>query len=584
MVPPLADIPFLKDAPGAVLEDIEGEIEWYSVPGGWPLIEIGDPPDCIHFVLSGALAAFQIVADGQARLIGYIRAGEPVGEMALIAGERHQHAVYATRDSEVLRISRAGFNRLVRLHPSVMQQIARIMLLRTRRNRRNTRSEPKTFALIATSPTLDMQLRAQELKAALEKLGRRALIVGEEGVARLSVWFDQMEQDYDAVLLVTRIADTAWFRMCLRQADRLLVFARSDARPSAPLLPQDDHSPARKFQLVDLVICHLAGAERASSAEEWRAASGAARIFHWRGLEVTDAGRLARILAGQAIGLVLSGGGARAYAHIGVVRALREAGVSLDMVGGTSMGAIVAACLAMGWNDDEIEARVRQAFVESNPLGDYVLPVVALSRGKRVEERLQHNFGETQIEDLAMPFFCISTDLVAGCVRVHRAGLLRAALRASISLPGILPPVVEGGALLVDGAVLKNFPVDIMRDLYRGPIIGVDVARRTHINPQDFVEPPPFFGWVASKGFQAPPPIASLLIRAATLTVDPWEGRAKTDLLITPDMPNVDLRDWKRFDEAVADGYETAVAALKRMPSLAPGEGLEPHEMLEAAE
>jgi len=578
----LSDIPFLRDAPEAALRDIEDEVEWFSLPGGWPLIQVGDPPESIYFVLSGTLAAFQVLPDGEARMGGFIRAGEPVGEMAMVAGERHRHPVYAIRDSELLRISRTGFNRLVRLHPSIMQQIARIMLLRTRRNRRGSRAEPKTFALIATSPTIDLHLRAQELKLALEGLGKKAIVVGEEAKDRLSVWFDQAEQTHDAVLLVTAISDSAWFRLCLRQADRLMVFARSDARPSVPLLPQDS-SPARRLQLVDLVLCHMGGAQRASTAEEWRAASGAARIFHWRGLNDRDCGRLARVLAGQAIGLVLSGGGARAYAHIGVVRALREFGVSLDMVGGTSMGAIIAACVALGWTDDEIECRIREAFVDSNPLGDYVLPVVALSRGKRTDERLERNFGSATIEDLQTPFFCVSTDLAAGRVRVHRTGLLRHALRASIALPGILPPVVEGESILVDGAVLKNFPVDIMRDLYRGPIIGVDVARRSHIDPRDFVDPPPFFGWVAQKGLQAPPPIASLLIRAATLTVDPWEGRAKTDLLILPDMPNVDLRDWKRFDEAVIDGYETAVAALQRTPLLGNLDPPEP-ELLEAAE
>ncbi|MEZ6022189.1 MAG: patatin-like phospholipase family protein [Hyphomonadaceae bacterium] len=247
------------------------------------------------------------------------------------------------------------------------------------------------------------------------------------------------------------------------------------------------------------------------------------------------------------------------------MRALREAGLPFDVIGGTSMGAIVAACVAMGWDDNEIELRIRKAFVESNPLGDYVLPVVGLVRGRRVEDRLQEHFGETLIEDLGMPFFAVSTNLVAGDIRIHRGGLLRRALRASISLPGILPPVVDGDhGLLVDGAVLRNFPVDVLKDLHRGPIIGVDVARRDGIDLEDFRDPPGFMGWVAAHGWQAAPPIASLLMRAATLAVDPWEGRSGADLLIAPEMPDLDMRDWKRFDEAVAAGYEAAVAALQR--------------------
>jgi NTE family protein len=125
--------------------------------------------------------------------------------------------------------------------------------------------------------------------------------------------------------------------------------------------------------------------------------------------------------------------------------------------------------------------------------------------------------------------------------------------------------VVDGDhGLLVDGAVLRNFPVDTMRELHRGPIIGVDVARRDGIDIEDFRSPPGFFGWIAAHGWQSPPPIASLLMRAATLTIDPWEGRSGADVLIAPEMPDIDMRDWKRFDDAVTAGYEAAVAALQR--------------------
>jgi len=138
--------------------------------------------------------------------------------------------------------------------------------------------------------------------------------------------------------------------------------------------------------------------------------------------------------------------------------------------------------------------------------------------------------------------------------------------------------------------VLKNFPVDILRDLHRGPIIGVDVARRDGIDPEDFRDPPGFFGWIAAHGLQSPPPIASLLMRSATLAVDPWEGRSGADLLIAPEMGDMDMRDWKRFDEIVAGGYEAAVAALQRPHGLfqSPPEDmigdLAGHLPLEAAE
>jgi len=571
MNPHLEDIPILRGASPEALAAAEAEAEWFSLPGGWPLFHAGEASDGLFFVVSGSLAAFRGSGPDQ-QLVGYIRAGEPVGEMSLIAGDGHSGSVYAIRDTEMVKFSRAAFERLVDLHPQMMRELARLMLMRARQGpRKNTRAEPKVYALIATSPTIDLRLRARTLAEALGKLGKDACVVGEEADDMLSAWFDALEQDHDAVFLISPIADTTWFRTCLRQADRIWILARSDAAPSIPLLPEEDHAPARQFRFVDVVLLHHGMDRRFASAEQWRRACDATRILHWRGLADEDADRLARLIAGSATGLVLSGGGARAYAHIGVIRALRDAGTPVDVVGGTSMGAIVAACYAMGWDDNEIETRIRKAFVDSNPLGDYVVPVVSLSRGRRVETRLHEHFADTLIEDLRVPFFAVSTNLVTASAYVHRSGSLRDALRASISLPGILPPVVDGAqSLLVDGAVVKNFPVDVMKELHRGPIIGVDVARRSTIDPMDFVDAPDFIGWVTRRGFQTAPPIASLLMHTATLTVDPWMGRDSADLLITPEMAAVDLRDWKKFDEAVTSGYEATVAALKRKTEESP--------------
>lgn len=571
MKPSIAEIPFLKDAPPDVVAALDAVSEWSSLPAGWPLLNAGEPPEGVWFLMSGSLAAFRPVDRGGHQLLGYIRPGEPVGEMAMVANEPHSASVFAIRDSELLKLPPAAFDLLVHAYPPMMEHMARLMVRRAKaQSKVSPRAEPKVYALIATSPSIDLKLRARTLQAALKRLGARAAIITEDderdlsGEGMNSAWFDALEQKNDAVFLVSRIADTPWFRTCIRQADRIWYFARADAHPSVPLLPPENPSPARQFRLVDVILLHHGDDKRGAPTAEWLRACDASRLFHWRGLEDEDVARLARIIARKSIGLVLSGGGARAYAHIGVIRALREAGLPIDVIGGCSMGAIIAACWAMGWDDNEIELRIRKAFVESNPLGDYTLPVVGLVRGRRVEDRLQEHFGDALIEDLAAPFFAVSTNLIAGDLRVHKTGFLRQALRASISLPGILPPVVDGEALLVDGAVIRNFPVEVLKDMHRGSIIGVDVARRDGIDVEDFRNPPGFLSWIAAHGLQSAPPIASLLMRAATLGIDPWEGRSGADLLIAPEMADVDMRDWKRFDQAVTAGYESTVAALQR--------------------
>lgn len=575
LAPFLKSIPFLAEVPRRALRAAGREATWFSLPAGTPLFEVGDVSDCIYFVVSGALGTFRKAMDGRTEFVAHIRAGEPVGEMALflaqdsdgdgeLENERHSNSVYALRDSEILKITRKGFDRLIKAEPEILEGMIRLILLRLKQSRRRSdRAEPKIFALISTSPTMDVDLRAEALRDALNTLGLRVAIVDEaRGDDKPTAYFDELERENDLVLLTAAIGDTSWYRLAMRQADRIWVHARANAHPSVPLFPEDP-SPARAFQLVDVVLCHAGGERQYSKPQTWRDAASATRVFHWNGLAGEDCDRLARVMAGRSIGLVLSGGGARAYAQIGVVKAIRERNIPIDFVGGASMGAVIAACVAMGWDDDEIERRIRKAFVSSNPLGDWRLPVVSMVQGKRVDNRLKEHFGSAEIGDLALPFFAVSTNLTDGAYRVHRSGLLRRALRASISLPGILPPVIDDGEVLVDGAVLNNFPVDVMRDFHRGAVIGCDVARAPEgLSAEEFTKSKGFLPWVWEHGFSAPPPIAGLLMRTATLSINPNAGRELTDMLVLPELTGIELRDWKAYDAAVEAGYDAAIKAL----------------------
>lgn len=562
----LERVPLLGGAPAKALRAAYPHTQHFSLPGGAPLFEVGDPSDAIYFVLSGSLGAFRRAQNGRLELIGHIRAGEPVGEISLLAGEPHQNGVFALRDTEVVGLPRSHFLRLVKSDPEILERITRFIVVRLRQARRKSaRSDPRVFAMISTSPTIDMKLRAQTLADALNRMGQRVVIVGEEAVGQPSEFFDALEAQNNIVFLIADVGDTPWYRLVLRHADRILLFARADARPSVPLMP-DDPSPARQFRLVDVVLLHHGGGRAETDPAEWKAAAEATRLFHWRGLDDGQCARLARVIAGRSVGLVMSGGGARAYAHIGVVRALREARCPIDLVGGASMGAIVAACVACGWSDDEIDTRIRKAFVESDPLSDYHLPVVALVKGTRVDTRLKEHFGERMIEGLDLPFFAVSSNLTSGEVLVHSHGHLRSALRASIALPGILPPIVMSEQVLVDGAVMNNFPVDVMAGLHRGRTIGVDVAQGPHALPAaQFIDPPSFARWTMSNGLKAPPPIAGLLMRSATVNMNPKANQEITDLLIAPELEGVELRSWKEYDRAVSAGYDAAVKALAEL-------------------
>ena len=323
----------------------------------------------------------------------------------------------------------------------------------------------------------------------------------------------------------------------------------------------------REQGLVDLLLVQPSDIERPNGSEGWLDATGAARVFHARRGHAPDFERLARILTGQSVGLVLSGGGARAYAHAGAIKALRERCVPVDFVGGSSMGAIVAAGIAMGWDQTEMDRRLHEAFVDTSPLDDIALPLLAMTHGVKVTERLHTHFGETQIADLWLPFFCLSSNLTTGAYQLHRRGSLRHALRASIALPGVMPPATDGQNVLVDGAVMKNFPADIMRAAHAGPIVGVDVTTARSITADDVARPSSVWRWIWSGQWRMGPPIVSLLMRAATVSTgrDLAAAREATDVLIQPDVSKIEIRDWAAYDEAVEAGYVATLTALDKV-------------------
>ena len=557
----LSELPFFQSLDDEALRAVAEKGEWQSVAGGWELFRQGETSTALHFNLSGRLIVVRRSLEGEEDVVGYVRTGEPVGEMSLLSGEAHTASVYALRDTEILSLESSDVEKLLHEHGEFASALARVILTRSRHpNASFQQSAPRVFAIIGSSPSIDVDARAKDLAARISRYGVRTtwMPVGEE--APQSRTFDHAEESHDVLLLAARVDGSPWYKFVLRHADRFLVLARRDARPSRPFpLALEAGGRAKKFRLVDLVMFEE-GAP-ACPVIEWADAIGAARIINCRGNACIE--RLARIIAGKSVGLVLSGGGARAYAHIGAVRALREAGIPIDFVSGASMGAVVAACVAMGWSDAEIETRIRETFVQSNPLGDHVLPVVALTKGSRVEERLQKHFQDVLIEEMVVPFFCVSSNLVDGAPRIHRSGILRKALRASIALPGILPPVVDGNALLVDGAVTNNFPTDIMATMHRGLTIGIDVARRGVIDIEAFRDPPGFFGWLAENGMGAAPPIISLLMRTATARHERTLKVHPADIMIAPQVQGVELRDWSEYDRAVEAGYEAAKAAIE---------------------
>jgi NTE family protein len=149
-----------------------------------------------------------------------------------------------------------------------------------------------------------------------------------------------------------------------------------------------------------------------------------ADFHHLRGGHPEDAARLARMVTGTACGVVLGGGGPRGFAHLGALRALEEAGVPIDVIGGTSIGAVMGALYAQGLSDEQRVERAVTAFTKSGRLIGPTLPLVAMSSGGRVDRLLAQHLGSAHIEDLPRRFFCVSANLTRAEEVVHERGVL----------------------------------------------------------------------------------------------------------------------------------------------------------------
>ncbi len=541
------------------------EVAHFSLAGGRPLFMVGEAAETLYFVRSGRLGVVRREESQDQQFLGVIKPGEPAGEMAMVAGTAHSATAIALRDSEILSLPREAFFAEARRRPDLMAELARLMIVRVREaGARTGAGDPTVFGFVGVARGVQVRRLVDQVERCMVSQGFTVTVVGSEAASAPTEWFSTVEQRHDHVLYVAEAEETAWAEQCGRQVDRLFLVGSGDSPP--PARPAAFAAEAmRTHRLMDLVLLHAPTVKRPTGSEAWLDAAGAARLFHLRRGDDADTARLARILTRTSVGLVLSGGGARAYAHLGAIRALRESGTPIDFIGGASMGAIIGAGLAVGWDEPELERRIRDAFVDSSPLGDIAFPMIAMTGGRTASRRIVENFDDMQIADLWLPFFCVSSNLTTGTHQVHKRGLLSKALRASSALPGVLPPVVDGDAVLVDGAVLRNFPTDVMRAWHRGPIVGVDVTISRGLTAQDIQPPASILRWLASGDWLKGPPIVSLLIRAATVTTarEQAASRDATDLLILPQVEDIELRDWRAFDPGVKAGYKAAIKALK---------------------
>jgi len=545
----LRDCADLAGVDAASLEVLAAGAVHFSLPAGSVLFESGSTPDGVYLVASGRLG---VTTPGVARLTAEIGRNELVGEAGWLLHEQRSATVVALRDSELLHVPESVLDAIAAQSTHFAMALARLCARRLRRSNRQEAApkRARVFALVPNSVEIDTANFATRLMAEFTRAGRSELVWDARASTHTAGWFNGIEESNDYVVYVADPGSSGWTRQCCRQADVILLVAPADASARSWPAGVAEAALARGAR-VELALLHE---ERiaAGAASRWLQCSPVLQHHHI--VDPADIGRLARLLTRRGVGLVLSGGGARGFAHLGVIRALREARVPIDFVGGSSIGSIIAAGVAVGWSDDEMRLRYRRSFVDSNPVNDYTFPFVALTRGRKVSRLLEREYGGVLIEDLRQPYFCISANLTTGRALEHRDGRLAEALRASVAIPGVMPPVYRGDDVLVDGAAIDNLPVGIMQAHAPGLVIGSDVGadrfalgrRGRRIN---------IFQILMHSG----------MINSASSAA---EQRGLADVLLKPPLANVDLLNWHAFDRAIQAGYDFARLALESLPQV----------------
>ena len=594
---------FLHGIEPDALALLREHLEWVEVPGGSTLLSQGEPGESMYLTVSGRLRAYVRGDDGQQRRVADMGRGQVIGEISLFTDAPRAATVVAVRDSVLVRLTKDVFKTLLASSAQVSIALTRQIIQRLQQSGTAANvaalERPVAMGLLPVSGGVDLSGFAQGLARQLALIGRVRVVdsatvdaeLREPGIAqregadatanrRIAMLLDDIEARHDFVLLVADPEPTPWTRRVSRHCDELLLLADAQAEPAVH--PIEEHCLLRRAPLSEaaeiLVLLHPAGTQCPRDTQRWLGRRPVADHLHIRPALERDMARLARIQSRTAVGLVLAGGGARGFAHLGVYRALQEEGVEIDCVGGTSIGSVMAAYVASDQPLDAVMANARAAF-RTNPTGDFnLLPLMSLIKGRRLRHILDEAVGglvgfPAQVEDLWKNYYCVATNYSKASEHVVRRGSLVKSLLASISIPGALPPVVHEGDLLCDGGTFNNFPVDVMRGMRGvGTVIGVDLNFR---KPRriDLDDVPT--SWALLRDRLRPksqrryrlPSLASYLMNVTILYSMSRQRQSQqlTDLYFNPPMDRVGMLQWNRFEQIVQQGYAHGTEVLDRL-------------------
>ena len=483
-MPDLARHSLFEGVSPEALKALQSVSAMRHVAGGEALVRQGDDADALYFVESGR---FRIVVN-KMRIVAHIEAGEAVGELAFFAGGKRTADVIATRDSTVREVSREAFDKIAVLYPelnvAMLKLVSERLAVATARTSSISSSIPRVIAILPAGTSKLPDGFLARLASAFEAVVApdtpvipidRATSEAADAQEYQS-WLAEQEAK-GAYVLIDGSGPDDWGQMVCRNADALVMVARpgqTDPEPNAMEVAAMRWiaEPQRT-----LLLLRTSADKLISKSGEW-IDPRSPKLHHHVALDNdADFTKIARFMTGRAVGVVLAGGGALGCAHLGVIKALRRASIPIDFIGGASAGAAMGGAIARGMTVDETLDQMEAMFIHAKAMKRLTLPIYSLLDPTVFDSELRTRYGTRDIADQPINFFGVSTNLSTNGLHIHRRGPLWECVRASGSLPTILPPFIDkNGNILVDGGVLDNVPVKVMHGLKSGPNIVVSLG------------------------------------------------------------------------------------------------------------
>lgn len=542
------------------------------------LFHQGDKDNSLYIVISGRFRALAQQHDGALHALGDIGEGEPIGEFALFMAEPRSASVVAIRKSIVLELKENQYLDIVSKHPEFSSKLTRFVVNRLRRNslQQHLETSAKNIAVINLQSDNDITEYTEAVKKEFESLNVSIQILDHDSHSNLETqtMYDTLEEHKGLNFLVCSDADLNWSKQCIIYAD--LVVLATDFYAESDIQTIEKHLELYSQNILNkkiyLLLLHPEDAKFPENTRRWFVDRKIDLHIHYRKNHGRDIRRFARILANKAIGLVLGGGGAKGFAHLGVIKAMGEEGVDIDFLGGTSAGALYGLTAAYcDFDPKKIDFYSRDSAHNKLTTNDFAFPIISFMSGKKMSNYIKKMMGETHLEDFWVGSYCVSTNYSNATSRVHDRGLAWKQIEASIAIPGIYPPVVIDHQLHVDGGVVDNLPIETM---YNYPVSHIIAISLTELKsqPVDFEETPSsgsiLWDKITGKKKYRLPSITSILVNSLTLNSRQKQEMSKSGVAIYLEMElkGIGMMDDTKWKEIVQKGHDQMIEALKKVP------------------